>query len=412
MRLPRLLREAWRNIAGARQRSVLALLGISVGAGSVVAMVHIARAAGADAEAQFRALGTDFFVVDVADADAAVTPVLAGQLVAVGPGSAPPRRARTRTSRQRAAILEDLARDADAVSAVAAVAFLKPPMWRNRSLEPAVALGASGSFLTVSRATVAQGRALTAFDAGRRFCVIGRGVAAKLAEMGARNPVGLALDVVDRRYTVVGVLAPAPRTRLAPYLVDDSVIVPIDIATRASQETVAFAIGRVAPGARWQHVAERVAERLAANEIQGRVSTAEELVQQMERQSRLFTLLLGAVGAISLVGGGIGVMNVMLSSLAERRREIALLRALGARRGTVQALFVAEALMLGVLGGSAGVAAGVLAARLLCRFSAWPFLVLPGAATGGFFLAVGTAVVFGWLPARQAARIPPMAALR
>lgn len=404
MRPRRVVLEAWRNLVDARQRSALALLGIAVGIGSVVAMISIGKSAAAEAEAQFRALGTDLFVVRLM---AGEDPPAPGQAAAGAE-----RRARPRSARERAEALEALARQEATVHSVAAVAFLaRQPSFRGKTVAP-LALGVSETFFDVSRASLRSGRALTALDAGRRFCVLGSEVAAKLAEAGAPEPVGLAVEVGDRRYEVVGALAPAPRTRLAPYVVDDAVLVPIEIATRASEETVSFAIGRLDSSAGFREAVSRIQQRLQASDLQTQVETAEELVEQMERQSRLFTLLLGAIGAISLVGGGIGVMNMMLSSVAERKREIALLRALGARRATVQSLFVAEALLLGVLGGACGLLAGLGTARLVCHLSGWPFQFAPGAALTGVVLAVAIAVFFGSFPARQAARIHPMAALR
>ena len=138
----------------------------------------------------------------------------------------------------------------------------------------------------------------------------------------------------------------------------------------------------------------------------------EELIEQMHRQMRLYTLLLGAIGGISLLVGGIGVMNVMLVAVTERRKEIGVRRALGATRWNIQAQFLTESAILSLLGGLLGVVLGVGATWGICHFSGWTFALSPGGTSLGAFVAGSAGLFFGFYPARRAAGLDPIAALQ
>ena len=132
----------------------------------------------------------------------------------------------------------------------------------------------------------------------------------------------------------------------------------------------------------------------------------------MYKQMRLFALLLGTVGGISLLVGGIGVMNIMLVSVTERRLEIGVRRALGARRADIQRQFLIESMILSLLGGVIGIALGVGASYAICRYTGWAFQVSFPAVGLGVGVASGAGVFFGFYPAYQAARLDPVVALR
>ncbi len=142
------------------------------------------------------------------------------------------------------------------------------------------------------------------------------------------------------------------------------------------------------------------------------VRSAEELIEHLHRQMRLYTLLLGTVGGIALLVGGIGVMNVMLVSVAERKAEIGIRRALGARRRDIQAQFLSEAMILSLLGGVAGAVLAILTTYGICRFTGWVFTVSVDGTVLGTVVAGGAGILFGLYPAHQAARLDPVAALQ
>ena len=170
----------------------------------------------------------------------------------------------------------------------------------------------------------------------------------------------------------------------------------------------------MSPDTHYREAGRQVVEhfRTLVPDAQVQVRSAEELIEQMHRQMRLYTLLLGAVGGISLLVGGIGVMNVMLVAVTERRAEIGIRRALGARRRDVQAQFLSEAMLLSLLGGVVGVLLALAATYGICQFAGWVFTVSVGGTALGTVVAGSAGVFFGFYPAYQAARLDPVTALQ
>jgi ABC-type antimicrobial peptide transport system permease subunit len=142
------------------------------------------------------------------------------------------------------------------------------------------------------------------------------------------------------------------------------------------------------------------------------VRSLNEIAEASENASRVMTLLLAAVASISLLVGGIGIMNIMLVSVTERTREIGIRMAIGARRTHILLQFLVESLLLSGLGGLAGVVLGIVAAQALSALAQWPTVVSSGSVVGGFVFAAAVGVFFGWYPARRASALDPIEALR
>lgn len=136
------------------------------------------------------------------------------------------------------------------------------------------------------------------------------------------------------------------------------------------------------------------------------------MIDGLERQSRTFSYLLAGLGAISLLVGGVGVMNVMLMSVSERRREIGVRLALGATRHDIRLLFLAEAGLLAIVGAALGAVSGVGVAYAFTRFSSWAFVLAPASLPLGMGTSLLTGLFFGWYPAVAASRLEPVQALR
>jgi putative ABC transport system permease protein len=142
------------------------------------------------------------------------------------------------------------------------------------------------------------------------------------------------------------------------------------------------------------------------------VRSAKQIIASMESQGRIFTLLLAVIGSISLLVGGIGIMNVMLVSVSERKKEIGIRKAIGAKKRDIQALFLVESAMLSLSGGFLGVILGSVITWVIAYFSQWPFQLYVIPPVAGFFVSVVTGIFFGFYPAKRAASLEPMASLR
>ena len=229
--------------------------------------------------------------------------------------------------------------------------------------------------------------------------------------------VGKILEVGERLYTVIGALESAPESYALPFSVDAnrSVFVPITTVRRTEPEKqIELIVARAATGVHHADAARDVRAYFArrARGLELEVVSAEQLIEQMESQLGLMTLLLAAVGSVSLIVGGIGVMNIMLISVNERRREIGVRRALGASRGDIQRQFLTEALILTLGGGIVGVAVGTGAAYGISQMNGWEFFVSPTSIVVGVGVSTVAGIFFGLQPAYQASRLDPIVALQ
>ena len=386
------VKEAVVSLYSAKQRSFLALIGIVIGIGSVIAMLSVGAIAKRQSLERFRELGTDYLTIQVRSLD---------------PGASPGIR------------LEDAVGLPEGTSSIAGAAPWSrgqaAVVYGGKKVANAPVLGVTGSFLELNRLRLAEGRAISDLDFRRDHCVVGARVANALRGAGAKQPVGEPIRLKDRICTVVGVLRAAPRWGMQPFAANRMVLIPVSTAQRLfPQRGVNQLVARMKPevhhtaaAAEVQRYFRRRAPRLAVT-----VQSAQKLIEQMQRQTQTFALLLAAIGSISLIVGGVGVMNVMLVSVTERRKEIGIRRALGARRFDIQSQFLTESVVLSLIGGVFGILTGVGGTWLFCHFSGWTFLVDPTAAALGFVVACFVGVFFGLQPAYQAARLDPIAALR
>ena len=387
------LKEAASSLVVSRQRSLLALIGIAIGVGSVTAMISVGVVVQTEALKRFQELGTDILSIDFVTnsprpgmSKVVVTPDDAAGLVTL----------------PTIAAAAPYARSSGAASA------------GGETIRNVSVIGATAALADLNKLEIEAGRFISDLDHRRRFCVVGARVAARMRDAGIRRLVGEAVRIDDAIYTVVGVLRPT-LGGLRTFDANRSVVIPISTAQRVfSRPDIRNVTARTAAGAHHLAATAEVGDyfRRKLPRLQVRVRSAERLIQQMHEQMRLFTLLLGSVGGISLLVGGIGVMNVMLASVAERRLEIGIRRALGARRTDIQSQFVIESVILSLVGGVVGIGMGIGATYAICSFTGWAFQVSMAAMGLGMGVAGGSGVFFGFFPAYQAARLDPVAALR
>lgn len=381
-------KESLLSLWSSKQRTLLAVLGISIGISSVISMITVGKIVEAETLRQFKSLGTDFITVSLnhPSRPLELDPAAAAGAVAGVPG------------------LECL---------VSFVQSSDRTARGGKSEEPAV-LGVDEQFASVNRLALASGRFLHRLDNTAAYCVVGAKLAEKLGLPSEVSP-GLSLRIGALNYAVVGVLKPQGRSTLAPFDINESVLIPYARARRVYPlSPPRQALGRIAPDADPRAVPAAVETWFSTHPpgASALVRTAEELIAQLEKQTRIFTLMLGAIGGISLVVGGVGVMNVMLVSVTERRGEIGLRRAVGAQRRHIQLQFVVEAIVLCLIGGLVGVAGGLSSAYVISRFSAWEFIVYPPAVLIGVGVSCLVGVFFGFYPAYQAAQMKIISAIR
>ena len=387
------LKVAISSLAVFRQRGLLALIGIVFGVGSVIAMVSIGTIVKNEILKQFQDLGTDVLTIRVLTGGAANRGTETGISLEAANGIAK-------------------------LSTIEAVApYLKTSgdiSLDGRKVEQVELIGTTAALADLSNLSVAHGRFISDLDFRRYYCVIGAKIAADLRGRNAGRIIGELVRAGDAIYTVVGVLQRTPRGQRG-FQVDQSVIIPISTAQRAfGYSDIRTVTARMRPNVHYATATEQVEKYISrvSRRLQAVVRSAEALIQQMYQQMRLFTLLLGTTGGIALLVGGIGVMNVMLISVSDRRVEIGIRRALGALRRDIQWQFLIESLILSALGGALGIVLGVGASYVICYFVGWTFLVSTLAVVLGVGVTVAVGIFFGFYPAYMAARLDPITALR
>jgi putative ABC transport system permease protein len=384
-------------------RTCLTVLGLVIGVAAVVTIVALGQGARAVIEDQVESAGTNLIIVSAGNWTSAG--------VRLGMGSS-------------SALTAD---DAQAIRRVAGVAHVSPSV---RTRQQMVVAGENwsaniegvGSDLPMIRSWPMLfgaffGPADVAND--EKVCVIGTIVRDVLFGRGV-NPVGRQVRIGIHPFTVVGVLASKGQSSGGDDQ-DDAVYIPYTtVQKRLMGVTYLRTISISAASADLvAKVAADVSQRLrvrhgiAAGEADDfRVRTLEEMVAVRTRTTRTMTTLLSGIAAVSLLVGGIGVMNIMLVSVNERTREIGIRVAVGARQRDVRIQFLTEAMILSVGGGLLGIALGYVLSRGVTEVFGWPTLTSANATLLAFAFAVAVGVFFGWYPATKAAATEPIEALR
>jgi putative ABC transport system permease protein len=395
-----LVRLGLRSLRLHRLRSSLSILGVVFGVAAVVAMSSVGEGARRETLAQIGALGIDTVTVRA--------PALADK---DGPRPA-----------LDAAAAESVRRVVPGVRAVAPVRVAEMRAGAGGRVVGVTAVGTTPSYREAARLELAAGRFLTDLDVSdrKRVAVLGASVAHALFPLS--SPVGETVRLGGDWYRVVGVLEgrASPRSRNAAIRTRDlnrCLLVPLGAQDRGVDprpdgvDEIVLRVGapeQVVPAAA---VAQSLLRRTAASAAL-EVVVPREILRQRERAQRVFNVVTGAVAGISLLVGGIGIMNIMLASVAERTREVGIRRALGARRRDVAAQFLTESSLLTTFGGLLGSALGLAGSFLIQRFAGWPTAVNPLMLVVALVVALGVGIGFGFYPAWHAGQLEPMEALR
>ncbi len=397
------MKIALRALVSNRLRTTLTTLGLSIGIAAVMMTVALGQGASAQVQVQLDALGEDFVLIQGGAAREG------GALG--GWGSS------------RTLYPEDVAaieRDVPAVAACSPIisgrgqVIAAAQNWNTRYQ------GVSPEFLQIRRWPLVAGSNITDIDIAKmsRVLILGGTVSERL--YGTENPVGRALRMGPFTYTVIGVLQSRGVGRGGLNL-DDMVLLPYTTAQRRVKGTTWFdeIVCSAADPMRMQEMEAQITWALRLSHDLGpddpddfSLRSPLESLQLRAESMGTMTMMIAGVAAISLLVGGIGIMNIMLVSVAERTREIGVRLAIGARMRDIRRQFLAEALSLGCLGGATGVTVG-LVGMLVCEYYfGWPMAVSPDAILTAVAFSMGAGIVFGYYPALRASALDPIEALR
>jgi putative ABC transport system permease protein len=408
MNLLETLRLAARALLRSKTRSVLTALGIIIGVGAVIAMVAIGDGARASVQKVFDSMGTNLLIILPGSSNAGGA--------RGGFGSQP-----TLTWDDLAAIRTEL----PAVRAAAPELRSNTQVFSDDQNWTTTVVGTTPDFFDVRSWTLAKGAAFTEPDneAGAKVVVLGQTVVDNLYGAGA-NPVGQVVRINKTPFTVVGVTARKGQSPNGQDY-DNTAFIPSTSFLRSvqAQSLGAYISGVVfvqaASSSQTEQAQSEVTQllrerhRLAEGEANDfDVRSLAELANGQQQSTQTLSLLLASIAAVSLVVGGIGIMNIMLVSVTERTREIGVRVALGARPRDILAQFLVEALTLSMLGGLLGAAAGVGVAKVLAAQFQWPMLVRPDVVVLALGFSALVGVGFGLYPARKASLLDPIDALR
>ncbi|RJR21328.1 MAG: FtsX-like permease family protein [Desulfobacteraceae bacterium] len=394
------LREALRALRRNLLRSFLTMLGIIIGVAAVIVMVTLGEGATQAVTSQIASLGSNLLVV---------TP---GKRM--GPGQI------SGAALFKAVDATALEREIPAAVAVAPAASRGMTAVFGNQNWFTVVTGTDNAYFTARSWKIGRGRIFTQGElrGGVAVCVIGNTVRTKL--FGARDPLGEKIRLKKISFEVIGVLEPKGQSTMGTDQ-DDLVIMPL----RAFQRRIAgnLDVNIIQVSARDGVSTEKVADdirrimrerrHLAANEEDDfNVMEMKEIARMLTSTTQVLTMLLGAVAAVSLLVGGIGIMNIMLVSVTERTREIGIRLAIGALERDVLLQFLVEAVVLASLGGWLGIGLAIGGSAVLADLLKIPFVFQPEIVVVAFLFSVAIGVLFGYFPARRAAHLDPIEALR
>jgi putative ABC transport system permease protein len=400
------LRTALDAIRSHRLRSLLTMLGILIGIAAVILTVGLGKGAQDEVRSQIDKLGSNLLIVSPGST---TTSGVRG-----GRGTASTLTSDDANALSDKAVAPDIARVAP-VSSGSLSLVAGSTNWTTN------VVGTTPDWLAVRARDIAQGRFITQddLDNASQVVVLGSTTASEL--FGLRSPVGQTVSVNGNTLTVIGVLQSVGASTTTDE--DDQAVVPqttyaTRISTSANRSSLSTlyieAVSKDSLSAAYQEAdrALRTSHGVTAATADFTISSQQSLLATATSTDRTLTVLLGGVAGISLLVGGLGVMNIMLVSVTERIREIGLRKALGATPAAVRRQFLLEASSLGLTGGFLGLGLGIVGALVLPHFLNQPVLISPLAAVAAVSVALLIGIVAGVYPASRAARLAPIDALR
>ena len=380
------------NIRQNRMRSFLTILGIMIGVTAVIALVTTISGVSSSISDSFSSMGASTMTLSATGTD------LQGGLTAEN--------------------MEEIS-ELDHVEGVSPSVSLSVTAARDDAYESGVSVsGRNDDYFVQEPDTLSRGRAINSIDLDQslRVCLISE----ELVEtfFYGDDPIGQELYLDGMRFTVVGVLAAdADSSVSSMFSGSNAVIVPYTTALKMNGETLVSSLTLYIDDANAAEIVESELETCLDaifdyEDDTYSIITMESIADTMESMLSMMSALLGGIASIALLVGGIGIMNMMLTSVTERTVEIGLKKAIGARPGQIQAQFLIESFLLSMVGGLAGVVLGIALSAILCQVLGTGFSLSYGAIALGVGFSAAVGVLFGWSPARKASRLNPIDALR
>jgi putative ABC transport system permease protein len=395
-----ILRTAFRGIIANKMRTSLTMLGIIIGVGAIIAMLSLGEGAKQQVMESMSRFGTN--------------------VLRIRPGAA--RMGHVRTGRVETLTIEDaeaLLKEVPGIKLLSpSVASSTQVKYSNRNASTLVT-GTTPEYIEINNFQVAEGSFFEQTDIKlvRRVAAIGSTVRKEL--FGEGPAIGEDIKIEGQTFTVIAVMGTKGQTTFSDP--DDQIFIPVTTSQRRVffQDFISDITIQVEEASLIPSVKEGVERVLRARhrispgvESDFSIRDFTEMMMAMQETTRTFTVLLSGIAAVSLLVGGIGVMNIMLVSVTERTREIGIRMAVGARRKDILRQFLIEALAITVSGGVIGIGAGVSIASLLSRFGEWDTVITFWSVALGFCFSALVGLVFGIYPARKASLMDPIEALR
>ncbi|MFR2534838.1 MAG: ABC transporter permease [Clostridia bacterium] len=386
MQIIDIIKVALQNIMSNKLRSSLTMLGLMIGIASVIILVGIGNGASDSVTSQVKSLGTDIVTISIQAED-------------------------TSLSYEQVEALKQL----NNIAAVAPYKNVSATVSKDTTTSSKSSIIATNqNYLEVTNLTITDGRTISNIDIENKskVCVIGYDLASTL--FGLSNPVGEKLKIGGDTYTVIGVLKEEGSSMGTD--IDNMLVIPLTTASYlGTDSSITNIYVKVEEENRIENtislLENRIRSELQISSDDYTVSSQESMLETMQDVSNTLSLLLGGIASISLIVGGIGVMNVMLVSVTERTKEIGIRKALGAKRKDILIQFLIESLVLCILGGSLGVAIGIGIGILAQNFD-YSFTPQTQIVLLAFGSSAAIGIIFGIFPAYRASKLNPIEALR
>lgn len=381
-----IFRMASTSLRGNKLRSFLTALGIIIGVGAVIALISIGQGASKNISDSIASMGSNLIIVS-------------------------PLRGTTLKLEDTTDLLERVPTISYAIPSVSYSATVK---WQSNTYNTSIE-GTTPDYPPVRNVKVTSGRFFNEEESKARtkVAVIGQTIVTEIFGEGAR-PLGENILINGQSFTVLGILEEKGSSMGRDS--DDTILVPVTVAQRLSGSQQISSLYLKAKSADEAELAvaqiTAIYEQKTRREDSIRVTSQDQLLETVNTTTQTFTFMLGAIAGISLLVGGIGIMNIMLVSVTERTKEIGIRKALGAKRKHIMAQFMIESVFLSTSGGLLGIALGIALAKAVANLGQWATVVSLEAIVISFFFALGVGLFFGVYPAYKAAHLDPIVALR